>query len=344
MTTKRERLIEKIKGTKAEIPIDQIGETSAGLAVALNNYAYNFSTEEKVNWLVKFLKQRGHIAHATAISKGNVYTTHSLRSLGSCARLLMLGLKHKDLDETYIIDALNDIKIIDNNNSEELSPKEKEVAPPKYHHNQLFENFDYAIDESIKTGRVARVVLQGSKSDIEEVIAECNKLNNELHDPEATEYYLKPTLKVLREFVKQTLEAYEKMNVKKPRKKREPKPKPKSKIVARLNFMQRYDEFDINCTNKEDLIGAQEAIIYDTKKRKIIVVKGAMLNVKGASITGFDPNLTYTQYLREPQRFFAIKAEFAVREQLKHLRTKQDFRKFSGRILPTYILIQVRRE
>lgn len=128
------------------------------------------------------------------------------------------------------------------------------------------------------------------------------------------------------------------------RKTRKPKPKSASKLVEKLKFCVKNERFQVASVAPENIIGANELWVFNTKYRKLgkYIAKnidttgqgrqGAGLSVKGASIIDFDPQLSVQKTLRKPL------------DQLKEFKTagKVKLRKFLDEVPTTDTLLNGR--
>lgn len=131
------------------------------------------------------------------------------------------------------------------------------------------------------------------------------------------------------------------------RKPRAKKAVPLEKQVAKFKYLREFEELKLKGESATKLVGASEAWLYDTAKRKLIhVVADSHLGtffVKGSAIVGFDPATTVQKTLRKPAE--QIKSIIGVgkpaaRKAFKDIKATEV--KFNGRgsdnliILKTY--------
>jgi hypothetical protein len=92
-----------------------------------------------------------------------------------------------------------------------------------------------------------------------------------------------------------------KKSEKKPRAK---KAVPPEKVVARFKYAREFVELKLKSESATKLVGASEAWLYDSAKRKLIHVVAdthlGTFTVKGSAIVGFDPAATVQKTLRKP--------------------------------------------
>lgn len=86
---------------------------------------------------------------------------------------------------------------------------------------------------------------------------------------------------------------------------RKRKPVPLSKQVAKVKYMKEFAELKLKSVKPEDMIGAKEVWIYNTKYRKVQVYKSDTgLAIKGTTLIGFDVVDSKSMTLRKPEEFF----------------------------------------
>ena len=87
------------------------------------------------------------------------------------------------------------------------------------------------------------------------------------------------------------------------RKPRAKKVKPPSVQVARLQFLKEFQALSLTSISPVDLIGAQQAWIYNTKNKKLSVYRtdsSQGIQCKGTRLQNYDPEMSETKTLRKP--------------------------------------------
>ena len=88
------------------------------------------------------------------------------------------------------------------------------------------------------------------------------------------------------------------------RKPRKKKPVSPEKLTARFKYLREFDELKLKSVSVTDLVDAQEAWLYDTKKRKLIHLVAdshvGRFTVKNNSFIGFDTAQSQQKTLRKP--------------------------------------------
>lgn len=90
--------------------------------------------------------------------------------------------------------------------------------------------------------------------------------------------------------------------VRAPRKRKEVPP---AKLVSKLKYMRSDDTLKMVSVNPEKIIGASEAWIVDTQRRRLVkyeALDGMTLSVKGTTILNWDPLKSGSKILRKPEQ------------------------------------------
>jgi hypothetical protein len=108
------------------------------------------------------------------------------------------------------------------------------------------------------------------------------------------------------------------------------------KLSAKFKYMKDFAEFKLASVAPTQLVGAGEAWLYDTKKRKLIHVMAdahlGTFSVKGSAIVGFDTMQTVQKTLRKPAeqlKELLAGGKPAARKVFKDIRATET--KFNGR-------------
>lgn len=131
------------------------------------------------------------------------------------------------------------------------------------------------------------------------------------------------------------------------RKPRKKKPVSPEKLTAKFKYLREFPELGLKSVPVTELVNAQEAWLYDTKRRKLIHVQPEAVvgsfSVKGSSLIGFDPTQSVRKTLRKPAE--QIKALLAAgapaaRKIFKDIKSAET--KFNGRGNADIIILRVR--
>jgi hypothetical protein len=129
------------------------------------------------------------------------------------------------------------------------------------------------------------------------------------------------------------------------RKPRAKKTVPVERVVAKFKYLREFAELKLNSELATKLVGATEAWLYDTAKRKLIYVVAdthvGSLTVKGSSIIGFDTAASLQKTLRKPAE--QIKSIMSVgkpaaRKVFKEIKATEV--KFNGRSNDNLIILK----
>lgn len=124
---------------------------------------------------------------------------------------------------------------------------------------------------------------------------------------EGYSHFTKRELKKFADFVDEIISDCNQMvqTAKATRSPRKRKPVPLSKQVAKVKYMKEFAELKLKSCKPEDMVGAKEVWIYNTKYRKVQVYKAdGGLAIKGTTIIGFDVIESKSMTLRKPEEFF----------------------------------------
>ena len=131
------------------------------------------------------------------------------------------------------------------------------------------------------------------------------------------------------------------------RKPRKKKPVSAEKLTARFKYLREFAELKLQSEPVTRLVNAQEAWLYETKKRKLIYVvadtHAGSFTVKGSSLIGFDPTNSVQKTLRKPQEQIKALLQGGVAQHRKYFKDiKATEIKFNGRGSENLILLKIR--
>lgn len=129
-----------------------------------------------------------------------------------------------------------------------------------------------------------------------------------------------------------------------PRKK---KPVSPEKLTAKFKYQKEFEELKLKSEPVTKLVGAQEAWLYDTKKRKLIYVvadtHAGSFTVKGSALIGFDTTNSVQKTLRKPAEQIKALLQGGVAQHRKYFKDiKATEVKFNGRGNENLILLKIR--
>jgi hypothetical protein len=107
------------------------------------------------------------------------------------------------------------------------------------------------------------------------------------------------------------------------------------KLTRKFKFLKEFEELSLKSESVTRLVGASEAWLYDTAKRKLIHVMAdshiGTFTVKGSAIVGFDTLTTVQKTLRKPaeQIKLVMGSKPAARKEFETIKSTET--KFTGR-------------
>lgn len=129
-----------------------------------------------------------------------------------------------------------------------------------------------------------------------------------------------------------------------PRKK---KPVSPERLTQRFRYLKEHTELKLQSEPATRLVGAAEAWLYDTKKRRLIHVMAdshvGTFTVKGTAIIGFDPSQTLQKTLRRPEtqlKEFMSQSVPNARKWFRDLKTTDT--KYTGRSNEDLVILRVK--
>lgn len=346
---KRAKAHAALNRTVDEPMLDQ-DNYNVSITNALVWYTNNVDEKRRKKYALEYFAKLGNKAAVLAVNRANDF---DIRQLGILCRLVSNGNTLSD-DHMRAIDNMLTViaakqKIpaekLEKLNEEKVvpitaAPSIQERMDEKAH--DLAGEIDAAIDDfvmnktadfSAKNYLLAKEVSAPIAKRIGEFYI---KLYNELADAinaaddqlvEGYSNFTKRELKAFHKFVGQIIEDCEQMvqTAKATRAPRKRKPVPLSKQVAKMKYMKEFAELKLKSCKAEDIIGATELWVYNTKYRKVQVYKAeGALAVKGTSVLGFDIKESKSMTLRKPEEFFKglSMGKRALNAALKKLTTK----------------------
>lgn len=128
--------------------------------------------------------------------------------------------------------------------------------------------------------------------------------------------------KILIELTSQNIE-----NKKRQRKTRVKRPRSADKIVAKVKYMKKDEELNVQGLSPINIIGKKEAWIYNSKTRTVFhYVADRELSFKGTTLQHFNENASVSKTVRKPENIIPIMASSGKRKiekMFKELTTKE---------------------
>lgn len=342
------------------------------LGAAFHWYGYHYGKKEVkefvIDWLARTDRQREarEFARVPESTITNVY--------GWLARMNLMGLQLTENEELRLNDQIK-AHIQSVRAVKEVIAKVDEPAVPKPNiQDRLREKMTEAAgeiegmyDEMIAAGTKMTadykpmLVLRGmnvAPQLVSDIVDQWKRRLEELEqvaagkDPQLTEGYSnfgKIQIKNLIKFAEQVIaDCGSYVQIKKvERKPRKKKPVSAEKLTAKFKYMKEFEELKLKSVSVTDLVSAQEAWLYDTKKRKLIHVVAdthiGTFTVKGSALIGFDTTNSVQKTLRKPaDQIRAVMAGGAPQARKSFKDIKATETRFNGRGNENMILLRVR--
>jgi hypothetical protein len=135
-------------------------------------------------------------------------------------------------------------------------------------------------------------------------------------------------------------------------KKVERKPRAKKAVspekqASKFKYLKAFEELKLTSESSAKLVGASEAWLYDTKKRKLVYIVAdthiGSFTVKGSTLIGFDTTNSVQKTLRKPAEQIKALLTGGVAQHRKYFKDiKATEAKFNGRGNENLILLKIR--
>lgn len=190
-----------------------------------------------------------------------------------------------------------------------------------------------------------RIIKSFYERDLNELVEAASTKDEQLK--EGYSHLTKVQLKKITAFYQEVVSACDMLGqeAKVNRKPRAKKPTDKSKVVGKLKYMKTNEPLKLVSINPEDIIGAQELWIYNSKTRKLgkyVAEEFKELGVKGTTITGFSESKSIQKTVRKPEeklKEFKAAGKVALRKFLDDINATDA--RMNGRINEETILLKV---
>lgn len=336
-----------------------------------NWYNYHYGKKEAKDCIVDWLLRNDRVAESKAFDKLSEATVYKIGIGWICrANLLGLALTEKELEtiNTTISDYLEAGKSVKEvievaetavkpNIQDRLREKMQEAAGElEGMYDEMIiaggkMSADYKPLSLLRTMNIAPQMVGSIKEIWERRLVELKEVNAG-KDADLVEGYAHWGKLQVRNFIKFAEQVVADCGTYVQLKKVERKPRAKKavspeKLVAKFKYCKEFAELKLKSEPATKLVGASEAWLYDTAKRKLIhVVADSHLGtffVKGSAIVGFDPGNTVQKTLRKPAeqiKSITSVGKPAARKAFKDIKATEV--KFNGRgndnllILKTY--------
>jgi hypothetical protein len=131
------------------------------------------------------------------------------------------------------------------------------------------------------------------------------------------------------------------------RKARKKKTPTVEKVVSKIKYLPKFEEFGLVSEPPESIVGATEVWVYNTKKRKLgkyVAEEHATLSCKGSKLVFFNPDKSVQKALRKPKdqlKEFSNAGKVQLRKFLENIRGVDT--KLNGKLGPDVIILRTVR-
>lgn len=234
---------------------------------------------------------------------------------GYLCRMIKHGLKVSPEQIQKLIDFFKAIKSDPKIQDEPEEPRNKKVAKPV---NQIIFQLEDVVDAILSDNEPDAVTIPVDNKQVKEAIEWIEKEVIEANEQ----------IKKHQAILAQLESVYErcggiKTKLAKPVVKNTVKVKPahadKAKAAKTMSYQKEDVELKLTSLSPAKLVGAKQALLYNTKQRTVCVYTakpGQTLSVSASSIRGIDETKSYAKIIRKPAEFFATANRFKAAETL----------------------------
>lgn len=361
LKAKREKL--KVLGTGfgSDEPVINPDNYTASLMRALNYYNASYDNKDKRKWFLSYVgKKEAHAFDA-------VESDFEFRSVGTLIRLKQREqpLQQRELD--YIDSEIDRLRNYAKKTSSLVVEKVKEDKPvvsiqdrvkeaayghiaeinglfDDYFANDIEPNFSAYLKSNNVSPQVSKLIPSGFVSlwnEMQELLE-----GNDKQLVEGYSNFKKTKIKKICKLIEE-LEAacaQQAVTAKVARKPRAKKEKPASVIAKNVKYMKEFPELGLTSVLPEKIIGASEAMVYNTKTKKVQIyraIDNGTLGIKGSAIIGYEVASSGAKTMRKPEQVkeFATLTKRTFAQAFKSLTTKESA--VTGRINVDCIIVKV---
>jgi len=363
-----------IEGELMDISDKQRQDINLRINQGLNFYNYHFTSKHSKQPLIQWMEAQ------KVVDKESIRKVRSAKdwqigiTVGSVARMLLNGCPPMENLLLALRQKIKELPDVVEEEKEEV----KNLAPVISIQERMKINLNEFLGEHVE-GEIDDFFDNGLKSDFKmsnalqlkeitgkaaalipaiyaQEVADFNTLLNPVEKDDEYEQlveaypYKKAEIKRILEFYNMLIEdALHHSNIQKAnRKVRARKAPSKEKQVAKLKYKVNDDKYKLVSIDPQNIIGAQELWVFNTKTRKIgkyVATNGfsvGQLGIKGTTITGFDDVKSIQKTLRKPEeslKEFNSAGKVVLRKFLDNLTTTGI--KLNGRVNSDVILLKV---
>lgn len=282
---------------------------------ALNWYNYYYESDKAREWTVEYMQSAGFDSQQIKLVR-SAPTHKVVTTAGWLSQLLLKGWTLPESSMAFLNEKIADLlktPVKDEtpkDKPKQPSPRERMEARAKHllglvdnETDLLMENEDYVFScyNFLKSENASPVAAKMIEDYATGIVNEMVETKAEAYSNLSAKKYKKWL--AFFQLIASDCNRYQgnKKTVRKPRKVKE---KPVQKLIEKLNYQKEFPSLKIVSINPADIIGANQLWTYNTKLKKLTkydALGPTGLQVKGASITGFDVETSSAKRLRKPE-------------------------------------------
>jgi len=298
MSAKVQESVERMLNGASEPKFTALNSDKLNMMHGLNHYNIHVKKEMSKKWVMEWVKKNA----PELVSGLKDKKDFRFENLGFVFRMASHGFI---LEDKQVENIKNRLVALSKFVEPEVVEERKVVAKKPVVINKALESFDYAID-AVFSGKTPEAVALGTdKKQQAEVVAQCDKILFEMED--APEYFDKNKARAAKKFLtnlKKQVETVVKVVKQQKVRKVAPKKINPAKMVSGLVIKKEDKALGLVSLRPEQLIGAKQAIVYNTEFRFLMYFKSASddgFMVSGSTLKNFDVEKSFFKKVRKPE-------------------------------------------
>lgn len=298
MSAKIQAAVDSMLNGVKEPHFTALNSDKINMVRGLNHYAVNAKLEHSKKWAIEWAKK--NMPEIVAGLRGQKDWCFSNR--GFVLRMVENGFILEDGQlERIKADLVQISKFVEPVVEEKKVVVKKVVVAP----NKALEDFDYAVDDVLMGQEPRNIAFGTDKKHHAEVTAQCDKMLHEME--EAPEYFAKDKIRPMKKFlnaVKKQLDTVVQVVRQQRVRKVAPKKINPVKMVSKMPYKKKDEELALESLRPEVLIGAKQAVVYNTEYRFLMYFKAASddgFMVTGSTLKNYDLEKSVFKKIRKPE-------------------------------------------
>ncbi len=323
MSAKIQAAVDNLLNGASEPKFTALNSDKINLVRGLNHYAVHAKQEHSKKWAIEWAKK--NMPEIVAGLRDQKDWRFS--NLGYVLRMVENGfLLEEGQLERIKAELVQISKFVEPVVEEKKVVIKKAVVAP----NKALEDFDYAVDDVLMGQEPRSIAFGTDKKHHAEVIAQCDKILREME--EAPENFAKDKIRPMKKFlnaVKKQLDTVVQVVRQQRVRKVAPKKINPVKMVSKMPYKKKDEALGLESLRPEVLIGAKQAIVYNTEYRFLMYFKAASddgFMVTGSTLKNYDLEKSVFKKIRKPEDMVkAIKGSTlaAMRKYLDTVKGKE---------------------